>query len=141
VPRPPLLLAVFAGGCVGGLARYGVTQAFPDGDGLPASTLAVNLAGAFLLAVVLVVAIEVVPSSSYLRPLLGTGFCGAFTTFSAVTVSTSELVRDGSPATGLAYLVASLLGGLATAVLGLLLGRALFARRVTHALPLSDDLG
>jgi CrcB protein len=141
VPRPRLLLAVFAGGCAGGLARYSATQAFPDGRGLPTSTLAVNLAGAFLLAVVLVAAIEVVPVSTYLRPLLGTGFCGAFTTFSAVTVSTSELVRDGSPATALGYLVASLLGGVATAVLGLLLGRALFARRVTHELPLSDDLG
>lgn len=118
-----MLAAVFVGGCAGGLARYAVTSAFPAGGGFPWATLWVNLAGAFLLALLLVLTLEVLPPSTYLRPLLGTGFCGAFTTFSAITVSTSELVRDGRAGLGAGYLGASLLGGVAAGAVGLVAGR------------------
>ena len=120
MPHPRLLLAVLVGGMLGGLARYGVTSAFPDGDGFPWSTLGTNLAGSFLLAVLLVV---LAPTSA-LRRLLGTGFCGAFTTFSAVTVATAELTRDGSVGVATLYLVVSVLGSLAAAAAGVAAARA-----------------
>src|SRR3954447_20892995 len=69
-------LAVFAGGCVGGLMRYSVVKAWPEPHaGFPWSTFAVNVAGALLLGVIVVVATEVATSWRYLRPLLGAGFC------------------------------------------------------------------
>lgn len=120
LPRPSLLLAVFVGGCAGGLARYAVTS---GSTGVPWSTLWVNVSGAFALAVLLVVALEVLPQSTYVRPLLGSGFCGALTTFSGIVVPVSTLTRDGRPLAGLGYLGASVLGGLAAAVVGLLVGR------------------
>ena len=66
-------------------------------------------------------------SGRYLRPLLGTGFCGAFTTFSSVVVTTDLLLAHGHAGTALAYLGASIGGGLAAALLGLVAGRALAA--------------
>lgn len=127
--RGGVVLAVFLGGCMGGWARYAITQAWPTHSGrFPWATFGVNVAGAFILALVIVVAADIV-SSRYLRPLLGTGFCGAFTTFSSIVVSTDLLIAHHHPGTALAYLLASILAGLAAASFGLVLGRAVAAHR------------
>ena len=127
--RPDVVAVVFAGGCVGGATRYWFTTAYPTANGaFPWSTLAVNLAGAFVLAVVVVVAAELVPSR-YLRPLVGTGFCGALTTFSSVVVSADRLFAHDRVGTAVGYLLATITGGLAAAVLGLLVGRWLATGR------------
>ena len=116
--RPDVLAAVFAGGCVGGYARYALEVAWDTpARGFPAATLTVNLVGAFLLGVVVVIATEVRPSR-YLRPLLGTGFCGAMTTFSAVVVASAQLLAHGRSATAAGYLAATVAGGLAAAWAG-----------------------
>jgi CrcB protein len=128
LPRPSLLLAVFAGGCAGGLARYLLTRALPGGP-FPWATLGINLSGAFLLALLLVLVLEVLAPSTYVRPLLGTGFCGAWTTFSGIVVPADELLRDGRAATAVAYLAASSVGGLAAGFVGLALGRRVARRR------------
>lgn len=123
LPRPSLLLAVLVGGVVGGAGRYLVVQALPT-DGFPWATLAVNLSGAFVLALLLVLVLEVLPPSTYVRPLLGTGFCGAWTTFSGIVVPADELLRDGRAGTATSYLLASLLGGLVAGYGGIVTGRA-----------------
>ena len=128
LPRPSLLLAVLAGGTVGGLARYLVTRHAPTGA-FPWETLGVNLSGAFLLALLLVLALEVLPPSTYVRPLLGTGFCGAWTTFSGVVVPADEMLRDGRGALAASYVLASVVGGLVSGLAGLWLGRAVARRR------------
>ena len=125
--RVDVIAVVFAGGCLGGAARYWVTSTHPGGA-FPWSTLAVNLAGAFLLALVVVIASELVPSR-YLRPLVGTGFCGALTTFSSVVVAVDRLFAHHRAAIAIGYLLATIAGGLAAAVLGLLLGRSLAGGR------------
>jgi CrcB protein len=122
--RPDVLAAIFVGGCLGGAARYASVRAWPTPAGrFPWSTLMVNLGGALVLAVVLVAAAQAI-SSRYLRPLLGTGFCGAFTTFSSVVVDTDRLLAHGGALTAAAYLGASVAGGVAAAALGLVIGRA-----------------
>ena len=125
--RADIVAVVFAGGCLGGAARYWATSTHPGGA-FPWSTLAVNLVGAFVLALVVVIASELV-SSRYLRPLVGTGFCGALTTFSSVVVSADRLFAHHRAATAVGYLVATLVGGLAAAALGLVTGRALASGR------------
>src|SRR3954471_14007374 len=127
--RPDVVAVVFAGGCLGGAMRYWVTSAYPAARwAFPWSTLAVNLAGAFVLALVVVIASELVPSR-YLRPLVGTGFCGALTTFSSVVVSADRLFAQHRAPTALAYLLATVAGGLAAGALGLLAGRAMAGGR------------
>jgi CrcB protein len=88
--RVDVILAVFVGGCLGGWARYAITTTWPaDAGDFPWATFYVNVAGALILG--LVVAIASVLSSRFVRPLLGTGFCGALTTFSAVVLTTDQL--------------------------------------------------
>lgn len=122
--RLDVVLVVFAGGCLGGWVRYALIRAWGGPIGrFPWSTFAVNVAGAFILAVVVVVAVELAPSR-YLRPLVGTGFCGTLTTFSSVVVAVDQLYVHGHPRTATAYLLATIVGGLAAASLGLVLGRS-----------------
>jgi CrcB protein len=111
-------------GLAGGLVRYEVVNAWkPPAGGFPWATFAVNTAGAFVLAVLVIVVTDILAESRYLRPLIGTGFCGALTTFSSVAVSVDELAAHGQLATAIGYLAASLGAGGLAAFLGLLLGR------------------
>jgi CrcB protein len=87
----------------------------------------VNVTGAFLLGVV--VAVAGILASRLVRPLLGTGFCGAFTTFSAVVVTTDQLFAHRHQGLAIAYLAASSVAGLAAVAAGLVLGRAVVASR------------
>ena len=120
------VLLVFVGGCLGGAARYGVSRAWPTGSeyGFPWATLVVNLTGAFALAVLVVAVVRRWHSVSWPRRLFGTGFLGAWTTFSAVAVSADRLLAHGHAGTGIAYLAASLLGGTMCAAAGWAVGTA-----------------
>jgi CrcB protein len=127
--RPELLAFVFVGGCVGGWLRYAVTSAWhPAPRGFPWATLTVNLAGAFVLSVVVVAASRLAPGR-YLRPLVGTGFCGALTTFSSVVVTTDQFWAHDRIATGVGYLLVTVIGGLAAAAAGLASARAVTTPR------------
>jgi CrcB protein len=129
-PGPAIVGAVFVGGCIGGVARYGVTRAWPTAaGGFPWAILVINLSGAFVLAVLLVVLNDVFRPTTYVRPLFGTGFCGAWTTFSSIVASTDQLVAHGHAVTGTLYLVGSVVGGLAAGAVGLMSGRLLAQHR------------
>src|SRR3954467_817787 len=85
------LAAIFTGGAVGALGRAALVEWLPPHAGRwPWITFAVNLAGAFLLGYFATRLQERLPLSAYRRPLLGTGFCGALTTFSTMQL---ELLR------------------------------------------------
>ena len=120
------LLLVFVGGCLGGAARYAVSRGWPAGSefGFPWATLVINLSGAFALAVLVVAVVRRWHSVSWPRRLFGTGFLGAWTTFSAVAVSTDRMLAHGHTGIAVAYLAASLLGGAACAAAGLAVGTA-----------------
>ena len=123
--RPPLdiVVAVLAGGCLGGYARYAVTTGWPSAPtAFPTATLVVNLAGAFVLAALMVV-LRHSRLHRHVRPLVGTGFCGALTTFSTFQIETIRLAKDNHPGVAFAYAAASLTLGLACAIAGTLLAR------------------
>ena len=85
------LTAIFAGGALGALARAGLLEWLPSHPGRwPWATFIVNVAGAFLLGYFATRLQERLPLSAYKRPLLGTGLCGALTTFSTMQL---ELLR------------------------------------------------
>ena len=126
---PAVIGAVFAGGCAGGLARYGLTLALPAAaSAWPWAILAANTAGAFLLGLLLVLVLEVWTGTTLLRPFLGTGFCGGFTTMSTVVVTTDRWIGDGAPARALAYVAVTVVAGIAAAGFGLVVGRSVAVR-------------
>lgn len=134
--RPPhlrvrLLGLVLLGGAAGTLARWAVGLAVSHGAGLPLGTLAVNLLGAFVLGALL----EHLAGRGGdegrrrdLRLTLGTGFCGGFTTYSALAVDTDGLLRAGSLGLALVYALGTVGLGLAASALGIALARRRRAR-------------
>ena len=126
--RLDVIVAVFVGGCLGGWARYAITTTWPaNARRFPWATFCINVGGAIVLGLVLATAS--VFSSRFVRPVLGTGFCGALTTFSAVVVTTDQLFAHHHQGIAVVYLTASALAGLAAAAAGLALGRVAVSGR------------
>lgn len=118
------LLAIFVGGCVGALARAALAQALPHaGASWPWATFAANVSGAFVLGYVATRLQERLPVSTYRRPLLGTGFCGAFTTFSTMQLELLRMVDGGHLGLAAAYVAASVTAGFAAVALAAALVR------------------
>ena len=120
--HPGFVLLVVAGGCLGALARYGLGVALPAPDGWPLPTLLINLFGAFALGALLEGLSRRGPDTGRLRLvrlLAGTGFMGAFTTYSTMAVDAVHLFGASAVAAGLLYLAASLLGGIGAVLAGI----------------------
>jgi CrcB protein len=121
---PKVLAAVALGGMLGASARYGVAEWLPVHAGrFPWATFWTNVAGSFLLGVLLAVLLERVRPHPYLRPFLATGALGAFTTMSSFQVEVALLLRDGAAVTGVIYAATSVVAGLAAAWAGITIGR------------------
>jgi fluoride exporter len=108
------LAAIAAGGAVGALARAALVQTgVGAAPGWPWVTFAVNILGAFLLGYSVTRLQERLPLSAYRRPLVGAGFCGAFTTFSTVQVELVTMLDDHRYALAAGYAAASVVLGYA----------------------------
>jgi CrcB protein len=116
---PPLaaVLGVIALGGVGGsLARYGLAEAIPHAVGsFPWATFATNVLGCFLIGVLLALLTPL--SHPLLRPFLGTGILGGFTTFSTFAVDTARLLPD-HVIVALIYFFGTLAAALVATILG-----------------------
>ena len=112
------LAAIFAGGFVGAIARASLADVLPaSGTQWPWATVIVNVIGAFLLGYFTTRLQERLPLSAYRRPLLGTGFCGALTTFSTVQVELLWMLDAGRVGLALSYAVVSVVAGFAAVAL------------------------
>ena len=112
------LAAVFAGGFLGAVLRAELGEALPHDAGTwPWATFAVNVAGAALLGYLVTRLQERLPLSAYRRPFLGTGVCGALTTFSAMQLETLQMLDRGRVGLALAYVGASIAAGFAGVLL------------------------
>lgn len=119
VPGARGWLAVAAGGLAGTELRYGLGLAFPELAGsFPWTTLCINVAGSFVLALLTTAWMARPRTAFWLRAGLGPGLLGSFTTFSAVVFSVDQLARAGQHGVWAAYLALSLFLGLAAAGLG-----------------------
>jgi CrcB protein len=112
------LAAIFAGGFIGAIARALMVDALPhDAGEWPWATFVVNVAGAFALGYFTTRLQERLPLSSYRRPFLGTGFCGALTTFSTMQVELLVMLDGGHVALAAAYASVSVIAGFAAVAL------------------------
>jgi fluoride exporter len=117
-------VAVFLGGCAGGFSRYEIGRQWPSAAGhFPWDTFWINLSGAFALAVLVTLLAGSPRPRWFLRPALGTGFIGAYTTFSALVTSTDLLAVHGHVALAVAYSIGSIVFGSASVLLGFQLAR------------------
>jgi CrcB protein len=108
------LAAIFAGGFAGAIARAELGQALPSSPAeWPWATFMVNIVGALLLGYFTTRLQERLPLSAYRRPLLGTGFCGALTTFSTMQVELLNMLDSGHVALAAAYAMVSITAGFA----------------------------
>lgn len=129
--QPKFLALVFAGGMLGTTARYLIGIALPTAPGQwPWATFAVNITGAFLLALLLF-GLSRRGADHGLRRVtrlgLGTGLLGSLTTYSTFAVETHGLLTGPGP--GLAYMAATVLAGLAAAGAGVALAHLLVPAR------------
>jgi CrcB protein len=114
MPQPDRreLAAIFAGGAAGALLRLWLGTEFSGGaPGWPWVTFAINVSGSFVLAYLATRLAERLPVSSYRRPFLATGLCGAYTTFSTMQVELLKMIDANRYGLALAYACASVAGG------------------------------
>jgi CrcB protein len=112
-------IAVAVGGLAGSELRYGLGLLFPEHPGsVPWTTLAINVSGSFILALLTTLWIARPRTSFWIRAGIGPGILGSFTTFSAVVFALDRQIRDGQQSLWLLYLALSLILGLGAAAAG-----------------------
>ncbi|MEI8084347.1 MAG: fluoride efflux transporter CrcB [Actinomycetes bacterium] len=120
-----LYLAVAIGGAIGAFGRHGLDLMIPSArDGWPTATFVVNISGAFVLGIVLVIARRALPDPTSstvarrFRPLLITGVLGGYTTFSTFMVEAHGLVATDRSPLALLYVFGSLVAGVVAVAIG-----------------------
>src|SRR5579875_3522911 len=120
------LLAVGVGGAIGSMLRYALSVLITErvGAGFPWATLAINVTGSFILALIAEFAsARVIVVQPAVRLMLTVGFVGGYTTFSTFTYELLTAIGERAVGTAAAYLLASVAGGLLAAYLGVIVAR------------------
>jgi CrcB protein len=116
---PAVLGAIAIGGVAGAEARYGMSLWLPHQPGQwPGATWLVNTTGCFLIGVLMVVITELVSPHRLLRPFLGVGILGGYTTFSTAMVDVQQMAVAGRGGAALGYLAATVAAALVATFLG-----------------------
>lgn len=133
--RSRVLGIIFLGGAVGTFLRATLEDAAPAApDGVPWTTLTINVLGALLLGVLLESLARTGPDAGWRRMArlgLGTGVLGGFTTYSTLAVETGQRLTTGAYLLGVGYAVASVVLGLCAAAIGYRLAHRI-GHRATH---------
>tara|TARA_B100000949_G_C14142107_1_gene391086 strand:+ start:411 stop:782 length:372 start_codon:yes stop_codon:yes gene_type:complete len=119
-------LLVALGGGLGAISRYGVDRlAIQFFDSRILGTFVVNISGSFILGLIVSLTTAKIGFPNNYDLLFAMGFCGAYTTFSSITVTSIQLAESGDPYKAIFNIFMSVLVGMMAAWLGLVLGRIL----------------
>ena len=125
----PVLGVIAVGGGLGALARYGLAELMPvRPDGFPLATFLTNVVGCLLIGVLMVLVTEVYTAHRLVRPFLGVGVLGGFTTFSTYAVEARGLLHPGTFGIAVAYVAGTLVAAMVAVLVGVLGTRAVVAR-------------
>ena len=118
--------AVALGGALGALARWGIGLAWPTPHGaFPLATLLINVVGCLLMGMLVVHVAEIREAHPLVRPFLGVGVLGGYTTFSAFSLDAALLYERGEIGLALFYVLGSVVFSIAGLFAGLALVRHL----------------
>jgi CrcB protein len=119
-----VLAAISVGGAVGAIARWSIATALPASpDGFPWATFVINISGCLFIGVLMVLVTDVWTEHKLVRPFLGVGVLGGYTTFSTYTVDIQRLLNGNAAGIALVYLVATIIGALCAATTGIVVTR------------------
>jgi CrcB protein len=142
VRRRSVLAVISAGGALGALCRWQVGRLLPTSSGaFPWSTFWINVSGAFALGVLMVLVTDLLPPSRHLRPFVGVGFLGGYTTFSTYALETRGLLAGGHVGLAAAYLLGTLVAGLLATWLAIVVARAGVASARARARRRAEEAG
>ena len=123
--RLDVLGTIALGGVLGAEARYGLSVVLPHAPGAwPWATLLTNVSGCLLIGVLMAVITDLVEPHRLVRPFLGVGVLGGYTTFSTYSTDLVQMLDAGRPLLALGYLAVTPLGALAAVWAGTALTRA-----------------
>lgn len=129
----PVLVVIAVGGGLGALARYGLTLLLPPLPGqFPWATFFANVLGCLLIGVLMVLITERWTAHRLIRPFLGVGVLGGFTTFSTYAVEIRGLLQPGTVGLALAYLAGTFLCSMLAVITGVSVSRAILRMSTIH---------
>lgn len=119
-------LAIFIGGGLGSLSRYGMARWLGNADGgFPLGTLAANVAACIILGIMGGILLQKAQVPRAIQFGAMTGFCGGFSTFSTFSGESVALFETGKAGLGALYIALSLLLCVGGIVLGRLIGQSI----------------
>jgi len=122
--KPAAFLLVALGGAAGSVLRYGTALLFTKySAGFPLATFTVNIAGSFMMGLLLAWSAKQSFQHMNYYLLLATGLCGGFTTFSALSAECFQFIRLQQYTTCILYLTSTLLLGIAACAAGFFIYR------------------
>ncbi|MFQ6396573.1 fluoride efflux transporter CrcB [Nocardia sp. KC 131] len=127
--EPMALVVISLGGAIGAMLRFGIGVWWPPRPGhVPWSTFAINVMGCFAIGILMILITEVWVAHRLLRPFLGVGVLGGFTTFSTYSLEVRRLLQSGATVEALGYLGGTVVAALVAVVLGMGAARWLTGR-------------
>lgn len=133
------LAAISIGGAIGAIIRWAVGTAFPaPAAGFPWATFVINVSGCALIGVLMILVAEVFTRQRLMRPFVGVGVLGGYTTFSTYAVDIQRLIAGGAGGVGLLYLASTVVGALVAVSAGMIATR-LAIRVVPRGTETPDD--
>jgi CrcB protein len=113
------IILVFLGAGFGGVLRYAIGNIIKwNGTNFPWATFVVNIIGSFLIGLILAYSLKNETFSTNYKLLLTTGVCGGFTTFSALSAESLQLIKQGNWMLALAYIICSIVLGIVACGIG-----------------------